>query len=252
MAVRRDDGLEGGPVQPENELGPRTNRAPGAAMRGDSAANPPARDHKGRYSASLSETLPHRARSGDGPPMTRLVGGSQWPNITSLLGPSHRPVESSRARARSRSGTTRGRPGSRLSRNAIRVIVDGYTIADTTDALRVLETAGAPVYYIPPVDVRKDLLEPTAHHSFCEWKGEASYWSIRLPDRTIPNAAFGYLSPTAGYESIQDHIAFYPALVDEAWVGDEQATSQPGRFYAGWVTSKVVGPFKGEPGTQGW
>jgi uncharacterized protein (DUF427 family) len=134
----------------------------------------------------------------------------------------------------------------------IRVIVDGYELADSTEALRVLETAGAPVYYVPVADVRMDLLEPTAHHSFCEWKGEASYWSIRLPDRTIPNAAFGYLTPTAGYKGITGFIAFYPGLVDEAWVGDERATPQPGRFYAGWVTSKVVGPFKGEPGTQGW
>ena len=134
----------------------------------------------------------------------------------------------------------------------IRVIVDDYTIADSTEALRVLETAGAPVYFVPPADVRMDLLIPTMHHSTCEWKGEASYWSIMLPDRTIPNAAFGYLSPTAGYVSIRNYLAFYVALVDEAWVGDERATPQPGRFYAGWVTSKVVGPFKGEPGTQGW
>jgi uncharacterized protein (DUF427 family) len=134
----------------------------------------------------------------------------------------------------------------------IRVIVDGYTVADTTEAFRVLETAGAPVYYLPPADVRTDLLVPTEHHSFCEWKGEASYWSIMLPDRTIPNAAWAYQTPTAGYELIRDHLAFYAQLVDEAWVGEERATPQPGRFYGGWVTSKVVGPFKGEPGTQGW
>ncbi len=134
----------------------------------------------------------------------------------------------------------------------IRVMIDGFILADSTDALRVLETAGAPVYYVPPADVRMDLLMPTNHHTFCEWKGEASYWSIILPDRTIPNAAWGYPAPTAGYELICDHLAFYAALVDEAWVGEERATPQPGRFYGGWVTSKVVGPFKGEPGTQGW
>ena len=134
----------------------------------------------------------------------------------------------------------------------IRVVVDGYPLADSVAALRVLETAGAPVYYVPQVDVRMDLLEPTAHHTFCEWKGEASYWSILLPDRTIPNAAWSYPTPMAGYESIRHYLAFYAWLVDEAWVGDERATPQPGRFYGGWVTSKVVGPFKGEPGTQGW
>jgi uncharacterized protein (DUF427 family) len=134
----------------------------------------------------------------------------------------------------------------------IRVVVDGFMLADTTEAFRVLETAGAPVYYVPPADVRMDLLLLTDHHSFCEWKGEASYWSIALPDRTIPNAAWAYKEPMAGYEVIRDYLAFYAWLVDEAWVGDELATPQPGRFYGGWVTSKVVGPFKGEPGTSGW
>jgi uncharacterized protein (DUF427 family) len=134
----------------------------------------------------------------------------------------------------------------------IRVVVDGFPVADSVDALRVLETAGAPVYYLPPADVRMDLLQPTSHHSFCEWKGEASYWSIALPDRTIPNVAWAYKAPMAGYEVIRDYLAFYAALVDEAWVGDELATPQPGRFYGGWVTSKIVGPFKGDPGTSGW
>ena len=134
----------------------------------------------------------------------------------------------------------------------IRVLVDGFAIADTTNALRVLETAGAPVYYVPPADLRTDLLVPTDHHSVCEWKGEASYHSIVLPDRTIPNAAWSYPRPMAGFEAIRDHCAFYAWLVDEAWVGDELATPQPGRFYGGWVTSKVVGPFKGGPGTFGW
>ena len=134
----------------------------------------------------------------------------------------------------------------------IRVVVDGFSIADSVAALRVLETAGAPVYYVPAEDVRRDLLEPTTHHTFCEWKGEASYWSIMLPDRTIPNAAWAYREPMAGYESIGGYFAFYAWLVDEAWVGDERATPQPGRFYGGWVTSKIVGPMKGAPGTSGW
>ena len=58
--------------------------------------------------------------------------------------------------------------------------------------------------------------------------------------------------PLAGYESITDYVAFYAGRVDEAWVGDERASPQPGRFYGGWVTSRIVGPFKGDPGTSGW
>lgn len=134
----------------------------------------------------------------------------------------------------------------------VRVVVDGQTIADTTRGLRVLETAGAPVYYVPPDDVRLDLFERSPHRSVCEWKGDASYLSYVAPDRRIDNVAWSYEDPLPGYEAMRGYLAFYPALVDEAWVGDEQATPQPGRFYGGWATSKVVGPFKGETGTQGW
>lgn len=134
----------------------------------------------------------------------------------------------------------------------LRVVVDGRTIADTDRGLRVLETAGAPVYYFPPDDVRLDALEPSPHRTVCEWKGVASYRTYVGAGRRIDNVAWSYEEPLAGYEEIRGYLAFYPALVDMAWVGDERATPQPGRFYGGWVTSKVVGPFKGEPGTQGW
>jgi len=134
----------------------------------------------------------------------------------------------------------------------IRVVVDGVTIADTRRALRVLETAGPPVYYLPPEDVRTDLLRPSPHSTFCEWKGDATYHTLELGGRTIHNVAWSYPHPLSGYEAIRDHLAFYAGLVDEAWVGDERATPQPGRYYGGWVTSKIVGPFKGEPGSAGW
>ncbi len=134
----------------------------------------------------------------------------------------------------------------------IRVVVGGVTVADTTRASRVLETAGAPVYYVPPADVRTDLLERTTRRTVCEWKGDATYWRLRLPGRTIENVAWSYERPRSGYESIAGSFAFYPSLVDEAWVGEERATPQPGGFYGGWVTSRIVGPIKGEPGTEAW
>jgi uncharacterized protein (DUF427 family) len=135
----------------------------------------------------------------------------------------------------------------------IRVVVGGIVLADSTRALRVLETAGAPVYYVPPSDVRRDLLVPIDRSTTCEWKGHASYWTIELPGgRTIPSAAWSYASPEPAFEAIRDHLAFYAWAVDEAWVGDERAEPQPGHFYGGWITSKVVGPFKGEPGSAGW
>jgi len=134
----------------------------------------------------------------------------------------------------------------------IRVVARGLTIADSTRALRVLETAGPPVYYLPPADVRTDVLRVSGHTSFCEWKGRARYHTLLLPDREIVNVAWSYAEPSAGFEAIRDHVAFYAGLVDEAWVGDERATPQPGSFYGGWVTSRIVGPFKGGPGSFGW
>jgi uncharacterized protein (DUF427 family) len=138
-------------------------------------------------------------------------------------------------------------------RERVRVVVGGVALADSMRALRVLETAGAPVYYVPRDDVRLDLLRPTSKTTHCEWKGAASYWSLVAPDGSqIPEIAWSYEHPNPGYEAISGHLAFYASRVDEAWVGDERATPQPGGFYGGWVTSRIVGPIKGEPGSWGW
>ena len=135
----------------------------------------------------------------------------------------------------------------------VRVVVDGIEIASTTSALRVLETAGAPVYYVPPEDVVADVLRPIERSTVCEWKGVATYYSIVVPGgRPRPSAAWSYQRPAPGFETIAGYLAFYAWAVDEAWVGGERATPQPGHFYGGWITSKVVGPFKGERGSQGW
>jgi uncharacterized protein (DUF427 family) len=134
----------------------------------------------------------------------------------------------------------------------IRVVVGGLTVADSTSAMRVLETAGAPTYYVPPAHVRLDLLVASRRRTTCEWKGEARYHSLVLPGRTIDEVAWSYPQPRAGFEAIRDHLAFYAGLVEEAWVGDERAWPQPGDFYGGWVTARVVGPIKGEPGSFGW
>jgi uncharacterized protein (DUF427 family) len=135
----------------------------------------------------------------------------------------------------------------------VRVVVAGVEIANTTRGLRVLETAGAPVYYVPPADVRADLLVPIDRTTTCEWKGDARYWTIHVPgDRDRTSAAWSYPAPLPGFEAIRDHLAFYAWAVDEAWVGEERATPQPGHFYGGWMTSRIVGPVKGEPGSSGW
>jgi uncharacterized protein (DUF427 family) len=134
----------------------------------------------------------------------------------------------------------------------IRVVFAGTTVADSTRCLRILETSHPPTYYVPPEDVRLDLLEETGRRSFCEFKGTARYRSLRVGDRVTADCAWVYPRPAPGFEALRDHLAFFANRVDECWVDDERARPQPGVFYGGWITSDLVGPFKGEPGTAGW
>ena len=134
----------------------------------------------------------------------------------------------------------------------LRVVFDGVTVADSNRGYRVLETSHPPVYYIPRADVRFDVLEPAAGSSLCEFKGAASYWSIRHGERRSERAAWSYPDPTIVFAAIKDALAFYASRVDACYVGEEQVTAQEGDFYGGWVTSRIVGPFKGGPGTWGW
>lgn len=134
----------------------------------------------------------------------------------------------------------------------IMVQLEGVTIADSTRALRVLETSHPPTYYIPRDDVRMDLLTPSGGSSWCEWKGRAVYFTVRVGDRVAKAAAWGYPEPAPGFVPIAGHLAFYCAAMDRCTVDGELARPQPGGFYGGWVTDDVVGPFKGGPGSAGW
>lgn len=98
----------------------------------------------------------------------------------------------------------------------IRVMFGGEVIAESMRALRVVETAGAPVYYLPPEDVRLEFLHRTTHTSICEWKGRAEYYSLHVGERQSPNAAWAYSQPRAGFEAIAGYLAFYAQRVDEA------------------------------------
>jgi uncharacterized protein (DUF427 family) len=141
----------------------------------------------------------------------------------------------------------------RLERTTSRLEVrhDGVTIASTTRGFRVLETSQPPAFYFPPDDVDLDRVELRTQTSFCEWKGLASYWSITTGRRS-DDAAWSYPSPTPAFVAITDHLAFYPQRVDACFVDGEQVEPNAGSFYGGWITSKVVGPFKGASGTAHW
>lgn len=134
----------------------------------------------------------------------------------------------------------------------IEVFFNDILIADSTDVKRVLETSSPPVYYIPRDDIEMKYFVPAEKRSLCEWKGAASYYDIKVHDKTAPNAAWYYPNPTPRFESIKDHIAIYPQDMDACFVDGEVARAQPGDFYGGWITSDIVGPFKGEPGTESW
>lgn len=142
----------------------------------------------------------------------------------------------------------------RLDPTAEEVVVEfaGVTIAHSTRAIRVLETSHPPGIYLPPDDVRLELLKGERGSTFCEWKGQAVYYSIEAGRRRSPRAAWAYPHPAAGYESIAGYLSFYPGRVDRCLLGGEEVIAQPGGFYGGWITSRVTGPFKGGPGTAGW
>ncbi|HEY9862305.1 MAG TPA: DUF427 domain-containing protein [Candidatus Obscuribacterales bacterium] len=134
----------------------------------------------------------------------------------------------------------------------IQVVFNGVVIADTRQAKRVLETSHPPVYYIPPADIQTDYLIPSIQGSWCEWKGRAGYYTVSVGDRQAPNAAWFYPDPTPAFESIKDYVAFYPHLMEACYINGEPVQPQPGNFYGGWITSDIVGPFKGASGTWGW
>jgi len=133
----------------------------------------------------------------------------------------------------------------------VEVCAGGLGLADTARALRVLETASPPTFYLPMEDVRLERLVRAAQRSACEWKGSAHYWTLLDDSAGAGPVAWGYAHPLAGFERLAGHLAFYPGRV-ECRVAGERVRPQPGSFYGGWVTSEITGPFKGEPGSEDW
>ena len=126
------------------------------------------------------------------------------------------------------------------------------TIVQSTRCLRVLETSHPPVYYIPPDDILDGVLVPTDRTSICEWKGVARYFHVVVNEFSADRAAWGYEQTTQAFRPLRDHVAFYAHLMDGCFVDGERVQAQAGGFYGGWITSEILGPFKGPPGTLGW
>ena len=126
----------------------------------------------------------------------------------------------------------------------IQVIFNGVVIADSRRAKRVLETSHPPVYYIPAEDVKlAEYFTPAQRTTFCEWKGAASYYNVKVGDKVASHAAWYYRHPTAPYETLAGYVAFYAGKMDACYVDGERVQAQAGDFYGGWITSEIVGPF---------
>jgi uncharacterized protein (DUF427 family) len=136
----------------------------------------------------------------------------------------------------------------------ITVVLGGVTIVDAPQSFRVLETSHPPSYYIPKRFFAPGSLVAAAGGgaSLCEWKGRASYYTLTGGGKTAERAAWGYSHPTPAFGAIADCVALYAGPMDRCTVGDELVTPQSGQFYGGWITPRIVGPFKGGPGSSGW
>lgn len=137
------------------------------------------------------------------------------------------------------------------SERLVVVSLGDVVVAESTAAIRVLETSHPPAWYVPPGDVDVSLLSREPGSSYCEWKGAAEYWTVTADGRVAERAAWCYPRPTAGFEVLAGYFSFYPSLLD-CRVDGMAVEPQPGGFYGGWITPDVVGPFKGSPGTMGW
>ena len=134
----------------------------------------------------------------------------------------------------------------------IRIIFNGIVIADTNKAKRVLETSHPPVYYLPPEDVKMELLEHADTLSFCECKGTPNYYHLNVSGKHVRYACWYYPAPVPKFAALKNYMAFYAQKMDDCYIDDELVTPQPGKFYGGWITKNIVGPFKGEEGSDGW
>src|SRR5258708_3867524 len=94
--------------------------------------------------------------------------------------------------------------------------------AGSAAAHLLFETGRPPGHHFSRADVRQDLLRPTEHHTYCPYKGTASYWSIAVGDRVSENAVWGYREPFAEVAAIEDYVAFYWDRVDHWYEEDDE------------------------------
>jgi uncharacterized protein (DUF427 family) len=132
----------------------------------------------------------------------------------------------------------------------IKVKTGNTTIASSTRCIRILETASPPTVYIPPYDIALDPLMRVRGNSFCEWKGAADYWALAEANNAQA-IGWSYPDPKPAFTVIRDWLCFYPGRT-QCYIDGERVRPQEGGFYGGWVTSNIVGPWKGPANTGHW
>jgi uncharacterized protein (DUF427 family) len=109
----------------------------------------------------------------------------------------------------------------------VRVMFGGETVADSRRVKLMHEQGHLPVYYFPTVDVRMDLLEATDLTTHCPFKGDASYWAVKVGDRVAENAVWGYPEPIDSAPPLTDYLAFYWDKMDHWYEEDEEVFVHP-------------------------
>ncbi|WP_300550293.1 DUF427 domain-containing protein [Roseovarius sp.] len=87
----------------------------------------------------------------------------------------------------------------------------GAVLAETKNALELIEGEYPPVYYFPREDIAMAFLDESPQTSHCPRKGDARFFSIVTKSKTLENAAWSYEAPKPAVAAIKDHIAFYPS-----------------------------------------
>ena len=124
----------------------------------------------------------------------------------------------------------------------VRVEFNGTWVADSTRVIVLHETRCAPMYYFPQADVQLGLLEKTAHTTHCPFKGNASYWTLKVGEAVAENAVWSYEDPYDDAKPVKEYLSFYASRVSAIYDGDDEvphlergAGSVHANTIAGWL-----------------
>jgi uncharacterized protein (DUF427 family)/class 3 adenylate cyclase len=133
------------------------------------------------------------------------------------------------------------------SNKRIRVEFNGTWVADSTRAIVLHETRMAPTFYLPREDVRMDFLEKTEHATHCPFKGNASYWTLRIGGEAAENAVWSYEEPFDDGKGLKDYMSFYASKVSAIYEGDEEVP-----FSEEYIESMHANPIAGWLLREAW